>query len=227
MKFTKKQFEELGKFYIDDFPIDDSNQEIMYELFNTLPNEIQAKAVAWGLSDSVFGDDVFEYLCNEKLNMTCEEYYKSEVADNYFKNMEYIDLKILGINEMETEVNEFCDNLKEGLKSQIPNSLLNDMFSKESKPEDKILQNWYEKRLEHKNKEYFHHPFSTHDKETVKDMTKEEKPMVEILNDWYKKRLENKDKKYYHNPLMSDIYNYPFWKYDKETAKDITKEGTT
>lgn len=41
MKFTRKQFDEIGPFYLDDCPIDDENQDFMFKVFNSLPNNLQ------------------------------------------------------------------------------------------------------------------------------------------------------------------------------------------
>tara|TARA_R110000772_G_scaffold246872_2_gene360600 strand:- start:225 stop:530 length:306 start_codon:yes stop_codon:yes gene_type:complete len=86
MIFTREQFDELGKFYVNDFPINDSNQDTMFELFNSLDEYLQGMAIQHGLSDSVFRDDVFECLCSKLLNMSCEEYYESDVYKDYFDN---------------------------------------------------------------------------------------------------------------------------------------------
>ena len=91
MKLTREQYDEIGKFYLDDFPIS-SKQDFMFELFNHLPNNIQSEAIAWGFSDTVFRDNVFEYLCDNQLDMTCKEYYESEVAKDYFDNGVLIEL---------------------------------------------------------------------------------------------------------------------------------------
>ena len=85
MVISREQFNELGKFYIDDFPIS-GNQDFMFELFNSLPKNLKGLAIQWGLSDTVFRDDVFELLCKNQLNMTCEEYYNSKIAKDYFDN---------------------------------------------------------------------------------------------------------------------------------------------
>lgn len=84
MKFTKEQFEEeFGEFYIDDFPINDSDQDLMLKVFNALPSEEQGLAVAWGMNDTVFRDNVFEYMCETQLGMSVEEYYKSDIYREY------------------------------------------------------------------------------------------------------------------------------------------------
>ena len=41
-----------------------SNDELE-KLFNTLPQETQGLAVSWGLNDTVFRDEVYEYLTQE------------------------------------------------------------------------------------------------------------------------------------------------------------------
>ncbi len=85
MIFTREQFDSLGKFYIDDFPIDDS-QDVMFKLFNCLPSQIQALAISWGLNDTEFQDKAFDYACNKLLGLTCEEFYESSVVKEYLAN---------------------------------------------------------------------------------------------------------------------------------------------
>ena len=70
MKFSREQFNEMGKLYIDDLAIDDSDQSMMFEVFNRLPSDIQGLAVQWGFSDTVFRDDVFVYLIRKLFNMS-------------------------------------------------------------------------------------------------------------------------------------------------------------
>jgi len=41
MILTKEQFTNLGEFHIDDFPIDSTDQDFMFRLFNSLPDNIQ------------------------------------------------------------------------------------------------------------------------------------------------------------------------------------------
>jgi hypothetical protein len=91
MKLTREQFDEIGKFYLDDFPVS-SNQDIMFELFNNLPSHIQGEAISWGFNDTVFRDNVFEFLCKNQLGITCKEYYKSKIAKDYFDNGVLIEL---------------------------------------------------------------------------------------------------------------------------------------
>ena len=86
MKLSREQFDEIGRFYMDDFPIDSSNQDFMFELFNHLPSHIQSEAISWGFNDTVFRDNVFEFLCKNQFGMSCKEYYDSEIAKNYFDN---------------------------------------------------------------------------------------------------------------------------------------------
>lgn len=91
MKLTREQYDEIGKFYLDDFPVS-SNQDIMFELFNNLPNHIQSVAIAWGFNDTVFRDNVFEFLCKNQLGLSCKDYYKSDIAKDYFNNGVLIEL---------------------------------------------------------------------------------------------------------------------------------------
>lgn len=86
MKITREMFDEIGPFYLDDFAIDSSDQDFMYEVFTMLPSHEQHLALEWGCSDTVFRDNVFEFLCKAILDMTCEEYYASSVFKEYINN---------------------------------------------------------------------------------------------------------------------------------------------
>lgn len=83
MKITREQFTTLGAFHVDDFPIDSSNQDVMFELFNHLPANISGLAIQWGLNDTEFRDFTFRYLCRTQFDMTCEEYYESLAFQQY------------------------------------------------------------------------------------------------------------------------------------------------
>lgn len=90
MKITKEQFNEIGKFYLDDFAIDDSDQNLMFKLFNHLPIHERMLAIEWGFNDTVFKDNVFVFLCKNQLNMTVDQYYKSDIFKKYLNNNETI-----------------------------------------------------------------------------------------------------------------------------------------
>jgi hypothetical protein len=92
MKLTREQFNDIGNFYLDDFPINSSNQDLMFEIFNNLPKHERMLAIEWGFNDTVFRDNVFEFLCENQLNMTCEEYYKSDIFKKYFNENVTIDI---------------------------------------------------------------------------------------------------------------------------------------
>lgn len=78
MEFTREQFKKLGgKFHIDDFPLDSDNQDIMFEIFNKLPQTIQGKGLTWSLTDSVFRGECFKYLVNKVYGISIEEFYRS------------------------------------------------------------------------------------------------------------------------------------------------------
>lgn len=81
MRFTREQFDDIGKFYIDDLNINDEDQGFMLQVFNELPNHLQGLAVQWGFSDTVFRDDVFEYLIKALHGMTVTEYYDKKVHE--------------------------------------------------------------------------------------------------------------------------------------------------
>jgi len=96
MKITRQQYDEIcedsGNFYMDEFPINDADQDLMFELFNNLPPHEISLAIEWGFNDTVFRDNIFEFMCENQLNMTCEEYYKSDIARDYFDNNKLIEL---------------------------------------------------------------------------------------------------------------------------------------
>jgi hypothetical protein len=64
MKITKEQFDKIGKFYLDDFAVDDSDQNLMFKLFNHLPIHERMLAIEWGFNDTVFRDNLYEWLEN-------------------------------------------------------------------------------------------------------------------------------------------------------------------
>lgn len=78
MKFTKKQFDEIGPWYFNDLCFDSINQTMMLKIFNLLPSHLQGQAVSWGCDDTVFRDEVFKYLVENQFGMTTEEYYESD-----------------------------------------------------------------------------------------------------------------------------------------------------
>ena len=92
MIFTREQFDAIGPFHLDDFPLSTRNQDVMFEIFNRLPKRIQGNALIWGCSDTAVREDCFEYLCEKLLGMSIEDYYKSAIAADYFDNGVEIEL---------------------------------------------------------------------------------------------------------------------------------------
>lgn len=86
MEITREMFDEIGPFYMDDLAIDDGDQDLMFEVFKSLPLHDQHIALEWGCNDTVFRDNAFEFLCKKLLNMTCEEYYESDIFKNYINH---------------------------------------------------------------------------------------------------------------------------------------------
>lgn len=89
MKFTKKQFDEIGPWYFNNLCFDSTNQTTMLKIFNLLPSHLQGLAVSWGCDDSVFRDEVFEYLIKNQFNLTTDEYYNSEIYNLFVNNGQY------------------------------------------------------------------------------------------------------------------------------------------
>jgi len=80
MKFSKEQFKELedgGIFCCDDIAMHWVDIDIRLNVFNSLPQETQGTAVAWGVSDTPFRDDVFVYLVKELYDLSVDEYYEN------------------------------------------------------------------------------------------------------------------------------------------------------
>lgn len=84
MKLTRKQYnEEIEDFYIDDYPIDNSDAELMFKVFNLLPTDLQCDALKWGSSDTEFRGNSFEYIVKNQMGMTIKEYYDSVIFKNW------------------------------------------------------------------------------------------------------------------------------------------------
>jgi hypothetical protein len=85
MKFTREQFNELGPFYVDDFPIDDKDQAYMHKVFNSLPQWLQGEVISNGFNDTVVRENIMEHLCDKIYNMTIEKFYDSMYYEVYHK----------------------------------------------------------------------------------------------------------------------------------------------
>jgi len=89
MKFTKKQFDEIGPWHFNDLCFDSTNQTTMLKIFNLLPSYLQGSAISYGCNDTVFRDDVFEYLIENQFDMSVEEYYNSDIFNLFMKKDVY------------------------------------------------------------------------------------------------------------------------------------------
>lgn len=91
MIYTREQFNNsIGPFYEDDLNINDEDQNFMFEVFNLLPANIQALAVAWSCSDTEFGEKAFTYLVENIYSIEVEEYYKRGIWKEPNLNNEYV-----------------------------------------------------------------------------------------------------------------------------------------
>jgi hypothetical protein len=84
MKFTREQFDNLGPFYLDEFPIDDKDQDHMFKVFNSLPEELQGEVLSHGFNDTVVRENIMGHLCDKIYQMSVEDYYASYYAKVYF-----------------------------------------------------------------------------------------------------------------------------------------------
>jgi len=81
--------------HLDDLPFNLTKEESNY-LMEIIPSDISALAYQYGYSDTVFRENLHEYIIAEKLKYaSVEEYYKSDVAKNYFDNKQLLSNEIL------------------------------------------------------------------------------------------------------------------------------------
>lgn len=91
MVFSKEQFEEIGPFYMDDFPVDSNDQDLMLKIFNHLPTHLQGLAIQWGCSDTVFRDDVFVFMIKTQFGLdSSKEYYENPITKAILRSGENI-----------------------------------------------------------------------------------------------------------------------------------------
>jgi len=88
MKFTREQFyylqEDGGKFHLDELPFNEMSEDKMYLLFNALPQHIQGEVVCWGFGDTVVSEKIAEFLLDNQLGLSFDEYYNqyNELNEN-------------------------------------------------------------------------------------------------------------------------------------------------
>jgi len=111
MKFTKKQFDEIGPWHFNDLCFDSTNQTTMLKIFNLLPSYLQGSAISYGCNDTVFRDDVFEYLIENQFDMSVKEYYNSDIFNFFMKKDVYqkISFKKLKSNQIEADYTPIVD----------------------------------------------------------------------------------------------------------------------
>jgi len=84
MNFTKEIYDKVGKLYIDDFPIEETD-ELCLQILNSLPQHLQGLVISWGCSDTEVRDSIFELLCQRLGFGSASKYYGSDIAKNYFE----------------------------------------------------------------------------------------------------------------------------------------------
>jgi hypothetical protein len=91
MNFTKEKFDKEFKsdFYFLDAPFRNQTEDEMFKLFNLLPDNLQGLAVSWGCTDSVFRDDFFEFIIENQFGLSTNEYYESEIFNEFHKKKIY------------------------------------------------------------------------------------------------------------------------------------------
>ena len=118
MIFTREQFDTLGFFDIEEFPITD-DQNIMFNVFNHLPQKLQGLVISNDFDDEFVQFELLDYLCGALLGMTVEQYFESEICDAYFDLGILIDLDFdklknyegLEINDDDEEIDESFFNI--------------------------------------------------------------------------------------------------------------------
>lgn len=69
--------------YMDDLPFNLDERE-SEALLRKLPEEVSSIGIQWGFNDTVFRDDLFEYVVKEILHFeNIEKYYESDVFKEY------------------------------------------------------------------------------------------------------------------------------------------------
>lgn len=100
MIFTKEQFKAIGPLYLDDLCINDEDQDMMYIVFNQLPQKLQGEAISHGCSDSLVREKIFKYLCDKLFGMTIDQYYDSEIFKNFQKDNTLMPINIFKLLEV-------------------------------------------------------------------------------------------------------------------------------
>lgn len=81
--------------YMDDLPFNLDEQETE-RFMEKLPDNIAATGRQWGFNDTVFRDNVFEYVVKEILHFkNIDEYYESDVFKKYTEKNELLSNAIL------------------------------------------------------------------------------------------------------------------------------------
>lgn len=81
--------------YLDDLPFNLNEQESEL-LMKKIPKNISGIAEMWGYNDSVFRDNLFEYIIKEILHFeSIEKYYESDIFKKYTEKNELLSNSIL------------------------------------------------------------------------------------------------------------------------------------
>lgn len=81
--------------YLDDLPFNLTQDESDY-LMSIIPENIAHTGIQWGYNDTVFRDELYEYIVKEKLKFSSvEEYLKSDIAKEYFEKGTLLSNEIL------------------------------------------------------------------------------------------------------------------------------------
>lgn len=118
MKFTEKQFEKIGDIYMDDLPF--GKQGLKF--FNSLPENLQGEILQCGPNDTVVRENLFKFIVDNQFGMTIDQYYKSDIFQNYMKNRNKMMINYSYLNtddDIESNINKIVlfDNEYNGFES--------------------------------------------------------------------------------------------------------------
>lgn len=93
MKFTLEQYKSIGEHLVlDDFPINNIDDDLGLFILNSLPSNIQGDIISWGFSDTPTREEIFCFLLEIIGFKSAEDYYESNLAKEFFQNGVQIDL---------------------------------------------------------------------------------------------------------------------------------------
>jgi len=106
MIFTREQYDEItggDELPLDELPIALTVDQ-QFELFNTLPRDMQGQAITWGITDTEWHEKFIEHMVKNLFGYSLKEYYQSDIAHSYFEEYKKVPFDFKNfINETRTK----------------------------------------------------------------------------------------------------------------------------